>query len=63
MNAEDAGYFRIDLDGLAAGALYRFKLESSAEPAADPASRFQPEGPSGPSMVVALPERYRHHLS
>ncbi|MGA1834331.1 malto-oligosyltrehalose trehalohydrolase [Rhizobium wenxiniae] len=52
MNAEDAGYFRIDLDGLAAGALYRFKLESSAEPAADPASRFQPEGPSGPSMVV-----------
>ncbi len=52
MNPEEAGYFRIDLAGLAAGALYRFKLEGSAELAADPASRFQPEGPSGFSMVV-----------
>lgn len=52
MNSEEAGYFRIDLEGLGAGALYRFKLEGSAELAADPASRFQPEGPSGFSMVV-----------
>ncbi len=52
MNPEDEGYFRLDVEGIAAGALYRFKLQDSAEPAPDPVSRFQPEGPSGFSMVV-----------
>ncbi len=52
MDPEEGGYFRIDLEGLAAGALYRFKLEGNAVLAADPASRFQPEGPSGFSKVV-----------
>lgn len=52
MCQESDGYFRLDIDGLAAGTLYRFKFESSADPAADPASRFQPDGPSGNSMVI-----------
>lgn len=52
MNPEEAGYFRLDIDGIAEGALYRFKLERSADLAADPASRFQPDGPTGFSMVV-----------
>ena len=52
MGREDGGYFRLDVDGIGAGTLYRFKLASSAEPAADPASRFQPDGPTGCSMVI-----------
>jgi len=52
MRREVDGYFRLDMDGLAAGSLYRFKLEGSAEPVADPASGFQPDGPTGPSMVI-----------
>ncbi len=52
MNREDGGYFRLDLEGLGAGTLYRFRLDSSLAPAADPASRFQPEGPLGYSAVI-----------
>lgn len=52
MDAEPDGYFSADIEGLGAGALYRFRLGSSPEPAADPASRYQPEGPGGWSMVV-----------
>lgn len=52
MHPEEAGYFRLDIDGIAAGAIYRFKLGDSSDLAADPASRFQPEGPSGSSMVI-----------
>lgn len=52
MNREDGGYFRLDVQALGAGALYRFRLGNIPEPAADPASRFQPEGPQGWSMVI-----------
>jgi maltooligosyltrehalose trehalohydrolase len=52
MHGELDGYFSLYIDGLAAGTLYRFKFEGSADPAADPASRFQPDGPSGNSMVI-----------
>jgi maltooligosyltrehalose trehalohydrolase len=38
--------------GLAAGALYRFLLDEDPVPYPDPASRFQPDGPHGPSQVV-----------
>jgi maltooligosyltrehalose trehalohydrolase len=58
MTAEDDGYFSCGIEGLTAGALYRFRLDTIAEPAADPASRFQPTGPSGWSMVVD-PSAYR----
>ncbi|WP_421577220.1 malto-oligosyltrehalose trehalohydrolase [Shinella sp. M31] len=60
MNPEDAGYFRLDLEDIRSGALYRFRLGTSPEPAADPASRFQPDGPSGFSMVVD-PARFQWH--
>jgi maltooligosyltrehalose trehalohydrolase len=36
----------------AAGTLYRYKLEGNEQLLPDPASRFQPEGPHGPSQVI-----------
>jgi maltooligosyltrehalose trehalohydrolase len=47
---EGNGYFSGLAKGVSAGALYRFEIESGRFP--DPASRFQPEGPHGPSQVV-----------
>ena len=58
MSAEAAGYFRADVPDVGAGTLYRFALDGVPEPAPDPASRFQPDGPAGWSMVVD-PTRYR----
>jgi maltooligosyltrehalose trehalohydrolase len=50
--AETDGYF----SGVAAratpGSLYRFRLDDDATLYPDPASRFQPDGPHGPSQVV-----------
>ena len=45
------GYFRGFVPGVKAGARYRFRLDG-AGPFPDPCSRFQPEGPHGPSLVV-----------
>jgi maltooligosyltrehalose trehalohydrolase len=39
-------------DGLGAGARYRIRLDDDATLYPDPASRFQPAGPHGPSEVV-----------
>ena len=51
LNAEGNGYFSGDIAGAGAGARYRFRLDGGdAYP--DPASRFQPEGPHGPSVIV-----------
>jgi maltooligosyltrehalose trehalohydrolase len=51
LTGEAEGYF----SGLAAeakgGSLYRFQIDAR-ESFADPASRFQPEGPHGPSEVI-----------
>ena len=52
MTAEPGGYFRCDIDGIGAGTLYRLCLGKGGEPAPDPASRYQPEGPTGYSAVV-----------
>lgn len=57
MLAEPGGYFRLDLDGIGPGTLYRLRLGSEAESVADPASRYQPEGPDGYSAVVD-PQRF-----
>ena len=51
LSAEDGGYFSGLVDGLSVGALYKYRLDSGSFP--DPASRFQPDGPHGPSQVVA----------
>ena len=46
----DGEYFAGLVQHVKAGALYRFKLNDQLFP--DPASRFQPEGPHGPSQVI-----------
>ena len=40
------------IDGVGAGARYRYRLDGGTDTYPDPASRFQPEGPHGPSEVV-----------
>jgi maltooligosyltrehalose trehalohydrolase len=52
LHEEAGGYFSGFASGLGAGALYRFRLDDVDYLYPDPASRFQPEGPHGPSMVV-----------
>ncbi len=48
---EEEGYFSGLAEGIGAGALYRFRLDGG-DAFPDPASRFQPEGPHGPSQVI-----------
>lgn len=45
------GHFAGWVDGAAAGDRYRYRLDGDRV-APDPASRFQPEGPHGPSQLV-----------
>jgi maltooligosyltrehalose trehalohydrolase len=47
---EGGGYFSGTIPDAAPGMLYRVRLGSGSFP--DPASRFQPEGPHGPSQIV-----------
>jgi maltooligosyltrehalose trehalohydrolase len=57
LEREPGGWFSGLVPGLREGARYRYRLdEGDAFP--DPASRFQPEGPHGPSEVVD-PSRFR----
>jgi len=46
------GYHAAAVPGVGPGARYRFRLGDDPRLHADPASRFQPEGPFGPSEVV-----------
>ena len=46
------GYHAASIPNVGAGARYRFRLGDEPRLHADPASRFQPEGPFGPSEVV-----------
>src|SRR5262245_15816404 len=46
------GYHGGFVPGLGAGARYRVRLGDGAALLADPASRYQPEGPDGPSEIV-----------
>ena len=50
LKAEGNGYFSGTASEAAVGGRYRYRLDHGAFP--DPASRFQPEGPHGPSQVV-----------
>jgi maltooligosyltrehalose trehalohydrolase len=50
LNSEGNGYFSGFVSEATAGSLYRYRLVSGSFP--DPASRFQPDGPHGPSAVV-----------
>lgn len=49
---QDAGYHAGFVEGVAAGARYRFRLGGDPQLHADPASRFQPAGAFGPSQVI-----------
>jgi len=51
MAEEEEGYHSAFCGHAAAGTLYRYRL-NGGESFPDPASRFQPEGPHGPSCVV-----------
>jgi maltooligosyltrehalose trehalohydrolase len=50
LEPESNGYFAGDTEG-SAGLLYRYQVDSE-QPVPDPWSRFQPQGPHGPSMVI-----------
>ncbi len=58
LNREASGYFSGVMPAAADGTLYRYRLDSGIDLFPDPASRFQPEGPHGPSQVVD-PARFR----
>ncbi|OLC43765.1 MAG: malto-oligosyltrehalose trehalohydrolase [Acidobacteria bacterium 13_1_40CM_65_14] len=51
LDAEDGGYFS-GLLVAAAGMRYQFRLDTADRLLPDPVSRFQPEGPNGPSEIV-----------
>ena len=51
LEREPDGYHSGTIAEAGAGTLYRYRLDEEG-PFADPASRFQPDGPLGPSMVV-----------
>ena len=51
LSAEEEGYFSGTCREARAGSLYRYRL-GGGNSFPDPASRFQPEGPHGPSRVV-----------
>ena len=56
LEAEPDGYHSGFFEGLSAPSLYSIALDGGVYP--DPASRFQPEGPHGPSQLVD-PNRFR----
>lgn len=52
LTAAPDGYFEGLISDVAAGVLYRYRLDDRPTLLPDPASRFQPEGPQGPSEVI-----------
>jgi len=51
LTAEPAGYFSGTANA-GAGTRYRFRVNRAKDAFPDPASRFQPDGPHGPSCIV-----------
>ena len=51
LEPEGDGYFAGAVGAAGPGSLYRYRLDGEG-PYPDPASRFQPEGPHGPSEIV-----------
>jgi len=58
LEPEGEGYFRGYVGDCGEGMFYKYKLDGGSFP--DPGSRFQPEGPHGPSQIVD-PSRYEWH--
>jgi maltooligosyltrehalose trehalohydrolase len=57
LTAEPSGYFS-GAANVGAGARYRFRVNGAPNFYPDPASRFQPDGPHGPSCIVD-PTKFR----
>lgn len=49
---EPCGYFAGSSNSARDGDQYRFLLDNDEQPYPDPASRFQPDGPHGPSQII-----------
>lgn len=58
LDPEGNGYFSAVVPDIGEEILYRYRLDKNKNYHPDPCSRFQPEGPHGPSMVVD-PQSYR----
>src|SRR5262245_32203279 len=56
MQSVDGGFFTLETAEAKAGQRYWYRLQQGLRP--DPASRYQPEGPLGPSEIVD-PRRFR----
>src|SRR4051794_13144187 len=52
LHAEEGGYFAALIPEAQAGDLYWFLLDEDELQLPDPASRFQPKGPHGPSEII-----------
>jgi maltooligosyltrehalose trehalohydrolase len=52
LRPEGGGWFAGHADGVTAGTRYRLRLDGQDSLFPDPASRYQPDGPHGPSEVV-----------
>ena len=52
LHAEPGGYFSLRSQLARVGMRYRFRLDRDEKALPDPASRFQPDGPHGPSEIV-----------
>jgi maltooligosyltrehalose trehalohydrolase len=52
LTREQHGYFSGLCADAVAGSLYRYRLDGTADRLPDPASRFQPDGPHGPSQII-----------
>jgi len=52
LRSEEDGYWSVMIKGVGAGTRYRYRLDGEAVELSDPASRFLPEGPHGPSEVI-----------
>jgi len=52
LESEAGGYFAGFVAEATAGTLYRYRLDSGDRLFPDPASRFQPTGPHGPSQII-----------
>lgn len=59
LEKQEDGYFIGRTTQIQHGTLYRYRIDGNNQ-YSDPCSRFQPEGPHGPSMIVD-PFRYQWH--
>jgi maltooligosyltrehalose trehalohydrolase len=52
LTCEDHGYFSCQPAAARVGQRYRIRLDGARDGYPDPASRFQPDGPHGPSQII-----------